>query len=103
MGCRVTEVDAYDTKIGLEDATEVVHMLREGSIHVITFTSSSTVRNFMEAIQTVEKEVTSLLKQVKIVCIGPITAQTASELGLKVDAVADTYTIDGLVEAICRL
>jgi uroporphyrinogen III methyltransferase/synthase len=57
----------------------------------------------MEAIQTVEKEVTSLLKQVKIVCIGPITAQTASELGLKVDAVADTYTIDGLVEAICRL
>ncbi|MBA4496297.1 uroporphyrinogen-III C-methyltransferase [Paenactinomyces guangxiensis] len=103
MGCRVTEVDAYDTRIGTEDATEVVKLLEEGAIHVITFTSSSTVRNFVEAIRTVKTEVNPLLKKSRIVCIGPITAQTATELGLQVDAVAESYTIDGLVEAIQQM
>jgi uroporphyrinogen III methyltransferase/synthase len=37
---------------------------------------------------------------VKVACIGPITARTAEELGFRVDVVADSYTIDGLVEAI---
>ncbi|SEN01150.1 uroporphyrinogen-III C-methyltransferase [Lihuaxuella thermophila] len=103
MGCRVTEVDAYDTRIGAEDATEVVRLLENGDVHVITFTSSSTVRNFVEAVRTIREDVTSLLTQSQIVCIGPITAQTAKELGVRVDAVADTYTIDGLLEAIQQL
>lgn len=103
MGCRVTEVDAYDTRVGAEDATEVVQLLQDGAIHVITFTSSSTVRNFVEAVRTVRGDVISLLTRSQIVCIGPITAQTAKELGLRVDAVADTYTIDGLLEAIQKL
>ncbi|MBH8606806.1 uroporphyrinogen-III C-methyltransferase [Thermoactinomyces sp. CICC 10521] len=103
LGCHVTEVDAYDTKIGTEDAGEVVEMLKRGAIHVITFTSSSTVRNFVEAVKTVEPEVPALLSGSRIACIGPITAQTAAELGLKVDVVADSYTIDGLVEALKTL
>jgi uroporphyrinogen-III synthase len=35
-----------------------------------------------------------------LACIGPVTAQTAKELGLSVDIVADRYTIDGLVDAV---
>jgi uroporphyrinogen III methyltransferase/synthase len=103
IGCSITEVDAYDTKSNAENAEEVVELLKEGAIHVITFTSSSTVRNFLEAIQTVEKDVHGLLSGSQIVCIGPITARTAEELGLTVDAVADQYTIEGLVEAIQKL
>lgn len=103
IGCHVTEVDAYDTRIETEDATEVVDLLEKGSIQVITFTSSSTVRNFVEAIHTVREDVQALLSQSQIVCIGPITAQTASQLGLQVDVVAESYTIDGLVEAIQQL
>ena len=36
----------------------------------------------------------------KVACIGPVTAKTANEHGLKTDIIADPYTIDGLVEAI---
>ncbi|MFC7440816.1 uroporphyrinogen-III C-methyltransferase [Laceyella putida] len=103
MGCSVTEIDAYDTEVDAENASEVVKLLQEGAIHVITFTSSSTVRNFMKAMRAATEDVTPLLAPVKVVCIGPITAQTARELGLHVDATADTYTIDGLVEAIQQL
>ena len=41
-----------------------------------------------------------LLEGMTIACIGPITADTATGLGLKVDVVAQDYTIDGLVQAI---
>jgi uroporphyrinogen III methyltransferase / synthase len=99
----VTEVDAYDTEMEAEGVDEVVALLQQGRIHVITFTSSSTVRNFMAAIRSVAEDVSSLLTQSYIVCIGPITAQTATEFGLCVDRMAASYTIDGLVEAIQQL
>ena len=70
--------------------------MEEKGIHVITFTSSSTVRNFMELIG----ERRELLEGVTIASIGPITTKTAESLGLKVDITADEYTIDGLVKAL---
>jgi uroporphyrinogen III methyltransferase / synthase len=103
MGCRVTEVDAYDTEMEAEGVDEVVALLQQGRIQVITFTSSSTVRNFMAALRAVAEDVSSLLTQAHIVCIGPITAQTATAFGLRVDQMAASYTIDGLVEAIQQL
>lgn len=102
-GLDVTEVDAYDTRVGTEDAGEVARLLEEGAIHVITFTSSSTVRNFVEAIRSVREDWRSLIAPAQIACIGPITARTAEEFGLRVDAVASEYTIDGLVDAVIRL
>lgn len=103
LGAEVTEVDAYDTRVGTENADEVARLLEEGAIHVITFTSSSTVRNFVQAIRTVREDWKSLIAAAQIACIGPITARTAEELGLGVDAVAETYTIDGLVNTLIRL
>ncbi|MGI6125430.1 MAG: uroporphyrinogen-III C-methyltransferase [Planifilum sp.] len=103
FGLKVTEVDAYDTRVGTEDAGEVARLLEEGAIHVITFTSSSTVRNFVQALRTVREDWKSLVAPVQVACIGPITARTAEELGLEVDAVAETYTIDGLVDVLKRL
>jgi uroporphyrinogen III methyltransferase / synthase len=103
MGCHVTEVDAYDTVADATEASEVVKLLQEGAIHVITFTSSSTVRNFLKAVRSVTEEAEALLASTKVVCIGPITAQTARELGVRVDATAETYTIDGLVETMKQL
>lgn len=103
MGCEVTDADAYDTEPETGNTFKIVEELRKGTIHVITFTSSSTVRNFIQALQTVVEDVSSLLKDVQIVCIGPITAQTAKESGLKVDRIAEEYTIEGLVEALKQL
>jgi uroporphyrinogen III methyltransferase/synthase len=65
-------------------------------VDLITFTSSSTVRHFVDAMQR------PLPDEVRIACIGPITAQTARDLGLRVDIIAQEYTTRGLVDAIVR-
>ena len=62
----------------------------------MTFTSSSTVRHFVEA------DGQPSAAAVQVACIGPITAQTARELGLRVDIIAQEYTARGLVDAIVR-
>jgi uroporphyrinogen III methyltransferase/synthase len=103
MGCDVTEVDAYDTKIDATNAQEIVNMFMQQQIDVLTFTSSSTVRNFVHSIRLATTDIETLLQKTQIACIGPITAKTAKELGLKVDVVAEEYTIDGLVKAVQTL
>ncbi|MGI6066738.1 MAG: uroporphyrinogen-III synthase, partial [Bacillota bacterium] len=75
----------------------LLEWLANGEIDIITFTSSSTVQNF---IKILEKENIPLLKQAKVACIGPVTADTAKKLGLKVEIEAKEFTIDGLVQAI---
>ncbi|MFZ4657684.1 MAG: hydroxymethylbilane synthase [Caldilineaceae bacterium] len=72
--------------------------LQQG-VDVITFTSGSTVRNFMQGLLA-NKLTPNLLQTTTIACIGPQTAAAAQELGLHVDLVADDYTIDGLVDAL---
>jgi hydroxymethylbilane synthase len=65
-------------------------------VDMVTFTSSSTVRHFVDALPG------PLPERVRVACIGPITAQTARELGLRVDIIAQEYTTRGLVDAIVR-
>src|SRR5256712_1071637 len=65
-------------------------------VDMITLTSSSTVRHLVDALPE------PLSDRVKIACIGPITAQTARDLGLRVDIIAQEYTMRGLVDAIVR-
>lgn len=92
-GAVVDEIAAYRTMPVTPDP-ESIDELKRG-VDVITFTSSSTVRNFVAV------EVTKHLdRQPVIACLGPITAQTARELGLDVAVTAVTYTLDGLVMAL---
>lgn len=65
------------------------------TIDAITFTSASTVRNFRQRYP-------GDIRGPMIACIGPITAQTARELGLQVDIEAEPYTIPALVDALVR-
>jgi uroporphyrinogen III methyltransferase/synthase len=102
-GAQVTEIVAYRTVTGSGRAADLARLLREGRVHAVTFTSSSTVNNFVDLLSkelASGESVTGLLAGVLIACIGPITAQTAAGHGLKVDVQAKEYTIDGLVEAI---
>lgn len=103
MGCHVTDVDAYDTRSNTENANDIIRQLSEGAIHVIAFTSSSQVTNFMEILKSADLDIDKLLKPVKLVAIGPITAQTGENLGISMDAIAKEYTIEGLVEVIQTL
>jgi len=96
MGAEVWDVPVYKTIIGGANREELQTMLREKEIQIVTFTSSSTVRNFV----TLLDGDISLLKGVLLYSIGPITSATAEELGLKIFKEADQYTISGLVEAL---
>ena len=98
MGAVVDEVTAYQTLEVRDHADELIESLRSGSIDLVTFTSSSTVKNFAAVLP--ESEIKDLMNGVTVACIGPITAETAEKLGFKVDISADTYTIQGLADAI---
>ena len=96
IGVDVWDVPVYKTVIGGANRGELISLLRDKEIHSVTFTSSSTVRNF---ITLIEGDV-SLLDNVSLYSIGPITSATAQELGLTIYKEAAQYTISGLVETL---
>ena len=98
MGAQVDEVTAYKTVEERDQADAITEQLREGDIDMVTFTSSSTVTNFMNLLPA--DDAVKLMEKVTVACIGPVTAETAEKLGLKVGISAETYTIPGLVDAI---
>lgn len=109
-GALVDEVPAYDTlAVSADDerGRNVLHLLKTEQLNILTFTSSSTVRNFMQWLAQCEQDDAAIDLQdilrngkLRIACIGPITSQTARQLGLDVHIEAREFTIDGLVEAI---
>ena len=89
-GWTVDVAVAYETRpAGIEEAD----LVRARTADAITFTSSSTVSNFVAGAGLDALPST-------VVAIGPVTAETARELGVPVTAVADPHTIDGLVDAV---
>ncbi|MCH7745488.1 MAG: uroporphyrinogen-III C-methyltransferase [Chloroflexi bacterium] len=95
LGATVDEIPVYRTVTPEDSASLVDGILSEG-IDIATFTSSSTVTNLM---QLLDGDV-GRLSGATIACIGPITAATAREMGLKVDIVSSEHTIAGLIEAL---
>lgn len=92
-GARVDVVPAYRTVPGGGDPA-VLARLRAGDVDAVTFTSSSTVKNFVRLVGDLD------LGSVIVACIGPVTAQTARELGLAVSVEPEEYTVPALVEAL---
>ena len=98
-GALVDDIPLYDTlKVSSENRDEIEADLLNSSIDFVTFTSSSTVTNFLEMFPV--HEPTELLAGVKIAVIGPTTQKTAVEYGLQVDVVAKEASVESLVEAI---
>lgn len=97
-GLEVTEADTYETVIDAENAAETIELFKERAISIVTFTSSSTVKNFVQALA--QENLQELLAGVTIACIGPQTADTAKELGLVPSVVARDYSIQGLLDAL---
>jgi uroporphyrinogen-III synthase len=95
-GAEVVEVPAYHT-VRVEPSAEALAALDNG-VDLLTFTSSSTVYNFVA--QVGHERARALAERARVAVIGPITAADARKLGLRVDIVATVYTIAGLVEAI---
>lgn len=94
FGANVTVAAAYKTQPAAENSAAIKNQLDAGEIDMVTFTSSSTVENFVAAVGA------ESLQGVKTAAIGPITAQALKNFGVEVDVVAQKFTIAGLVDAI---
>jgi uroporphyrinogen-III synthase len=96
-GARVDVVEAYETVIPKGSRARLRAVLRDAKRRpaIVTFTSSSTVKNFVAMIGN-----KTLLRGIKIASIGPVTSKTLREMGLKPTIEAKQYTMEGLVRAI---
>jgi uroporphyrinogen III methyltransferase / synthase len=90
-GAEVDVVALYET-VAETPAPDQLERARDADF--VTFTSSSTVRNFLEASPN------GIPGQAMVVSIGPVTSEAAREAGLTVDVEAERHDIDGLVEAL---
>lgn len=101
LGALVDVVPAYRTESAGSSArvTELLAAARGRRLDAVTFTSPSTVRQFVDL---TGPEALRALEGVLVACIGPVTADAARASGLRVGAVAATYTLAGLVGAVCE-
>jgi uroporphyrinogen III methyltransferase/synthase len=97
-GAVVDEIIVYGTKAADELDPVIWQKLQSGSIDVVTFTSSSTAKNFSRLIA--EEAIRRLKNRFLVASIGPHTSRTLRELGLSVNIEAPASTMPALVEAI---
>jgi uroporphyrinogen-III synthase len=109
LGAHVEVAEAYETVIPQSFRNRLCVVLNDPKRRpdVITFTSSSTARNFMALLGTSHgrgrrPRHKALLDGIHFASIGPVTSSTLRELGLPVDIEAKEYTIPGLIDAIAR-
>lgn len=100
-GAEVTEVIAYRTTLaqpGRGNDHDIYGMLLEGKIDAVTFTSASTVRNFVQIYG--EDQAADLLRGTVVASIGPVTSEAAQQLGITTTVMPERYTIPDLVDAL---
>ena len=117
MGARVDVVEAYETVVPHSSRKRLRGVMRDEKKrpHLVTFTSSSSVRNFVELLlrqpcaprhpaktAPAEEPVPryTVLDGIQMASIGPVTSATMQEMGLTINIEAKQYTIPGLIRAI---
>ena len=100
MGAHVEVPPAYHTIKPDHDTVQVGEMFEKGAIDMVTFTSSSTVNNFVQMFEADGQKLKKWMARVAVACIGPITAKTAQENGFTVSMVPPEYTIESLTDSI---
>lgn len=90
----VVDVLAVYRTVPAQPDPALVERVRAGGVDAVTFTSSSTVTNFLDAVGPIPDP------RPVVVSIGPVTSATARDLGVPADAEAVEHTIDGLVQTV---
>lgn len=105
LGATVDVVEAYETVIPRSSRTRLRAVLMDPRRrpHVISFTSSSTVRNLVSLLKNHGRDSRAYLSGSKQASIGPVTSATLREFGIPVDIEAEEYTIPGLITAIVQM
>jgi uroporphyrinogen-III synthase len=104
LEAKVDVVEAYETVVPRSSSARLRAVLKDANRrpHVITFTSSSTARNFIALLSSHGQDARAYIGKAKLASIGPVTSATLHELGLHVDIEAKKYTIPGLIAAIVK-
>jgi len=103
LGAVVTDLIAYRTSSATPDSPEVQALYRlmlDGGIDAVTFTSPTAVERLSSLLGV--EQAADLLNTTVVAAVGPVTAAAAHEVGIHTAIVADTFTIDGLVDALVR-
>ncbi|MBC8552830.1 MAG: uroporphyrinogen-III synthase, partial [Candidatus Brocadiales bacterium] len=98
LGAEVSDIIAYKTVLATDGDNIVLDKLKDGEVDIVTFTSASTVKNFVKIIG--EENLSAFKDNVQFASIGPITNESAEEMNIEISIKADEFTIPGLVQAI---
>ena len=102
-GAEVTDITAYRvliTDTERDGEPDIYRLLLDRRVDVVTFTSASTVRNFVELLG--REQAQDLLQQTTVACVGPVTAEAAVQLGVQTNVMPSEYTVPALVDAIVQ-
>jgi uroporphyrinogen-III synthase len=101
-GAHVDVVEAYETVVPEKSRARLRALMKNAARrpHIVTFTSSSTAKNFAELLGNVKASSQSWLKHVQLASIGPVTSATLRDLQLPVAIEAREFTMGGLIRAI---
>jgi uroporphyrinogen-III synthase len=101
-GAQVDVVEAYETVVPEKSRLRLRALMKnsERRPHIITFTSSSTAKNFVELLGNSNVRRQRWLKQIQLASIGPVTSATLRKLQLPVAIEAREFTMGGLIRAI---
>ena len=103
-GAQVDVIEAYETVVPEKSRARLRALMKSASRrpHIVTFTSSSSVRNFAELLGkfTAASRISGLFKNVQFASIGPVTSATLRELQMPVAIEAREFTMGGLIRAI---
>jgi uroporphyrinogen III methyltransferase/synthase len=100
LGAQVDSVEVYRNVMPDINRQEALELFERRSIDAITFTSPSTVSNFAALVG--KSDLSELLAGVVVACIGPVTAATADEYGLKNVLQPETQTASALAELLTK-
>ena len=98
LGAEVSDIIAYKTVLATDGGNIVLDKLKDGEVDIVTFTSASTVKNFVKIIG--EDNLSAFKNNVQFASIGPITNESAKEMDIDISIKAEEYSIPGLVQAI---
>ncbi|WP_203361592.1 uroporphyrinogen-III synthase [Bacillus sp. REN10] len=97
QGAQVEEWIVYETFFPKEEKSRLLQLLQSERLDVITFTSPSAVRHFMNAIEEANLSLSAV-----IACIGPVTEAVVKKFGLSVSICPEEYTIEALIEEMAQ-
>lgn len=103
IGAQVTRIHVYENRLYKNGGSEVLKLLNDEEIDMITLTSSSTARNLFTVLQSLgAADPLALLRKTRVFCIGHKTAETVIELGINEPVIAQQATTEHLIAAMVK-